>query len=95
MPKRVQRKRIKGYKNTGFYCGRPGKFGNPFSVKRFGRAGALRLFDAMLASPEQRKEHNYPTDEEIRAELRGKDLSCFCNLFEDCHVDRLLRISNS
>jgi len=55
----------------------------------------MQLFDAMLANPELRKEHLYPSDEEIKAELRGKDLLCWCNLYEDCHVSRLLEIANS
>ena len=56
---------------------------------------ALQLFDAMLANPELRKEYKYPSDEEIRNELRGLDLSCWCGVAEDCHVSRLLRIANS
>ena len=97
MPKRIQRKRLKGFRSGEgvVFCGRPSKFGNPFDVKKYGRNVALQLFDAMLANPEKRKEYNYPEDEEIRKELRGKDLSCFCAIYEDCHVDRLLKISNS
>jgi len=77
------------------FCGRPTKYGNPFRVGRYGRNVAMQLFDAMLANPELRKEHLYPSDEEIKAELRGKDLLCWCNLWEDCHVSRLLEIANS
>lgn len=32
--------------------------------------------------------------EVIRAELRGKDLACFCPLDRRCHVTTLLRIAN-
>jgi len=41
MPKRIQRKRTKGWKmpeNT-IYIGRPGKFGNPFTAKGCRDAG--------------------------------------------------------
>lgn len=31
----------------------------------------------------------------IRAELRGKDLACWCPLDEACHGDVLLEIANS
>jgi len=35
------------------------------------------------------------TVEEIIAELRGKDLACWCPLDRPCHADVLLRIANS
>jgi len=31
----------------------------------------------------------------IRAELRGKDLACFCPLDQPCHADVLLEIANN
>ncbi len=97
MPKRIQRQRTKGWRTpeNSRYCGRPTKYGNPFRVGRYGRNTAMQLFDAMLANPELRKEYMYPSDEEIKRELKGVDLSCFCKLYENCHVDRLLKISNS
>ena len=54
----------------------------------------MQLFDAMLANPELRKEYKYPSDEEIKRELKGLDLSCWCALFDNCHVSRLLEIAN-
>jgi len=36
----------------------------------------------------------YPTHDEIRAELRGKDLACWCPLDAPCHADVLLEIAN-
>lgn len=33
--------------------------------------------------------------EKIRAELRGKDLACWCPLGQPCHADALLEIANS
>lgn len=35
----------------------------------------------------------YPTVEEIRAELAGKDLACWCKLSDLCHADVLLSIA--
>ena len=97
MPVRIQRKRVKGWKSPegSRFCGRPTKYGNPFRVGTFGRHGALQMFDGMLANPERRKEYMYPSDEEIRRELKGLDLSCWCAVYEHCHVDRLLKIANS
>lgn len=36
----------------------------------------------------------YPTAEEIRTELRGRDLVCWCPLDQPCHADVLLEIAN-
>jgi hypothetical protein len=34
------------------------------------------------------------TTEEIRAELAGRDLACWCPLDQPCHADVLLKIAN-
>jgi len=36
-----------------------------------------------------------PTIDAIRAELRGKNLACFCKLDEPCHADVLLDLANA
>ena len=36
-----------------------------------------------------------PTKDEIRAELAGHDLMCWCGLDLPCHADVLLDIANS
>lgn len=36
----------------------------------------------------------YPLWAEIQAELRGKDLACWCPLDQPCHADVLLEIAN-
>ena len=36
-----------------------------------------------------------PTAEEIRADLAGKDLACWCSLDKPCHADVLIEIANS
>lgn len=36
----------------------------------------------------------YPTDAQIRAELAGRDLACWCPLDQPCHADVLLEIAN-
>ncbi len=35
-----------------------------------------------------------PTREQIRRELRGKNLACYCPLGDPCHRDVLLKIAN-
>lgn len=36
-----------------------------------------------------------PTCEEIKAELRGKNLACFCPIGSPCHADVLLEVANA
>lgn len=38
--------------------------------------------------------YTYPSVAEIRAELAGHDLACWCDLDEMCHADVLLEIAN-
>lgn len=38
---------------------------------------------------------DYPSIQEIRQELAGKDLLCWCPEAEPCHADELLRLANS
>ncbi|MEU1550252.1 DUF4326 domain-containing protein [Nocardia sp. NPDC005745] len=60
---------------------------------------AVDGFRNMLADPEARAINRYPSDEEIRAELRGKDLCCWCPLEDEdgnrvpCHADVLLQLA--
>jgi hypothetical protein len=105
MPERIQRKRTKGWKmppNT-VNVTRPGKWGNPARVgmwKGFTAADAVEAYRCW-----QRRDLSYrswegisgkpPTDEEIRRELRGKNLACFCPLDQPCHADVLLELANS
>ncbi len=93
-PKRIQRKRTKGFKmpeNT-IYVGRPGKWGNPFlECANRSRIDAVMQFQNNIT-----KQHiPYPTIQEIKNELHGKNLACWCPLTEPCHADALLIIANS
>ena len=92
MPKRVQRKRTKGWKTPegAVYVGRPTKWGNPFSIYEcgggdYGRGAAIACFRHNLTDAQK---------EAARAELRGKDLMCWCPLNKPCHADVLLEIAN-
>jgi hypothetical protein len=52
---RFQMSRRKGWRkppNT-VYVGRPGRFGNPFSVEEHGRATAIALYEAWILEPAQ------------------------------------------
>lgn len=101
--KRIQRKRIKDWKmpaNT-IYVGRPSKWGNPIKIgvvntlpQSFmhvvkNNDEAVRAYTEWIYE-DQRDEFR----EEIRKELKGKNLCCWCKLTEKCHADVLLRIAN-
>jgi hypothetical protein len=91
-PRRVQRRRTRGWRmppNT-IYVGRPSKWGNPFAKDEDPRY-AYTSYQMWL--------HDRPEGQQIateaRAELRGKNLACWCDVhFEYCHADILLRIAN-
>lgn len=108
MPARIQRKRTAGWRmpHGVIYVGRPGKWGNPFPAYDSStreRATATALFANLLATraahPNPEHVIAYPTDEEIRAELGGRDLACWCPLPapgqpDHCHAAVLLAVAN-
>jgi hypothetical protein len=88
-PIRIQRKRSKGWKmpeNT-VYVGRPTKWGNPFSVSAsMSRWTAVNEFRRTITRTKTSRDF---------AELRGKNLACWCPLDQPCHADVLLEIANA
>ena len=106
MPKRIQRKRAKGWRlPAGAVCvDRTTKWGNPFVVGRDAtRAGCVNLY-RLLAEGYLACSFKNVTPEAQRAarlamaaastELRGKDLACYCSLDGPCHADILLALAN-
>ena len=106
-PIRIQLSRAKGWRmpaNTVNVARGPGrKWGNPWVIRKTyyrdsdGTSGpvecaetSVRLFEEMLQIDLRR----YPSNDEIRAALRGKNLACWCKLDAPCHADVLLRIAN-
>lgn len=98
VPKRIQMRRDRPWRKDhpdAVIVARPTKWGNPFRVgeryltSKFGhakvrdRAHAVALFRA--------SRHARRPD---IAELRGKDLACWCPLDQPCHADVLLEIAN-
>lgn len=107
MPKRIQRKRTKGWRlPAGAVCvDRSTRWGNPFAVgttrphplEHLGpvevrdQHHAMVLFDNwLLTTPEGRRMAT-----QAKAELRGKDLACFCAEGTPCHGDVLIRVANA
>jgi hypothetical protein len=64
---------------------RPHKWRNPYTVEEHGRLEAIRLFCASVAGRHA----------EIRTDLRGRNLACYCEPDEACHADVLLAIANA
>lgn len=91
MPERVQLSRAKGWKmpaNT-VKVDRSTRWGNPNMVITHGYAGAVRRFEAELRAGILR----FSIDD-VRRELRGKNLACWCKPGVRCHADVLLRVAN-
>lgn len=98
-PQRIQRKRTKGWRrppNT-VIVDRTSRWGNPFRIGHpIGLHGwpaskddVIRFFEQALRAGE------LPfTIDDVRRELRSKDLACFCATWAPCHADVLLEIAN-
>jgi len=105
MPKRIQRKRTKGWRMPAgaVYVGRPSKWGNPFTGP-----DAFECYKAIVTQPltainalawEQAGGdlsilHAIASQGVRLAKLMGKDLACWCPLDKPCHADVLLEIVN-
>ncbi len=90
-PLRIQRKRSKGWRmpEGAVNCTRPGRWGNPYRREEFPDAEQCLMAFRLLVETEPE------TIAEIKAELRGKQLACWCRLDKPCHVDILCEIANS
>jgi len=87
MPK-VLNKHIDKIPADAIYIGRPSKWGNPFQItERSNRECVVNLFRQLVESNDEFKL-------QIKNELAGKDLVCFCAP-KMCHGDVLLEIANS
>ena len=78
------------------YIGRPDKWGNPFIVGVHGTRGYcvdqhIKWIDRMIKGPNGEVP---PSKAEIKAELKGKRLGCWCSDDQRCHGDYLATIAN-
>ena len=90
MPRRYQRSRRKGARlpDRVVVVTRPTKWGNPRPLS-LGRAEAVRRYEADL-----RAGRLAVSVDDVRRELRGRDLACYCPLDIPCHADVLLDVAN-
>ncbi|HZY69327.1 MAG TPA: DUF4326 domain-containing protein [Devosia sp.] len=86
---------------------RPGRWGNPFTIAetaaRYGldaeaaQAKAVELCGRWLRGelPPELSPGEPPSRDDIRAELAGHNLACWCRPGTPCHADVLLTLANS
>jgi hypothetical protein len=86
-PRRIQLRRTKGWRKPegAVVVARPSRWGNPY------RVGPDRTAEEAVASY---RDHVTDRVDEIRAELAGRDLCCWCPLDRPCHADVLLELAN-
>lgn len=86
MPK-VYNKYHKDAPKDAVYIGRPSKWGNPFEVGKDGTREEVikRYWDMLYTKPD--------LVDQIKAELKGKDLVCWCAP-RPCHGDVILEVAN-
>jgi len=94
-PKRIQRKRTRGWKMPEgvVYVGRPTKWGNPWAERLTptAREDSISNYrEYIIANQRGSERFRKPL-----AELRGKDLACWCPLGQPCHADVLLELANA
>ena len=108
MPRRIQRKRGKGFNlqaastnpNGYRYVGRGSRWGNPFTVGEKIEDDAVPngyfIVDeaTCLELFENHCGHQLMDDPAWLEPLRGKDLACWCPEGSPCHADILLRLAN-
>lgn len=86
MPK-VHNKYHRTASSDAVYIGRGSPYGNPFVIGKHGtRDEVCDKFESMLLATPQLLAR-------VKADLKGKDLVCFCAP-KRCHGDTLLRIAN-
>jgi hypothetical protein len=65
----------------------------PGTEGRETRSAAVKAFEHIFRFPLS-YDPDYPDVEEIRGELAGHDLACWCPLDQPCHADVLLELAN-
>jgi hypothetical protein len=90
---RFQLHRTKGWRKPEqvVVVARPSQWGNPYVVGVDGnRAECVELYHGALERGELRF-----TAADVRRELSGRDLACWCRLDQVCHADLLLQMANA
>jgi Domain of unknown function (DUF4326) len=94
VPQRIQLSRRAGWRKPAgvVVVARPSRWGNPFVIRAGrSRADVVEQFERALLDDDVAMTF---TVADVRRELAGRDLACWCPLDERCHADVLLRIAN-
>jgi hypothetical protein len=89
MPQRIKLSRIPGWRKPAgaVVVSRPSRWGNPFPVAEFGRDEAIRRYRELLTDTPG-------LVDEMKRDLAGRDLACWCKPGQPCHADVLLDLAN-
>jgi hypothetical protein len=97
MPERIRLSRAKGWRkpDNTVVVARPTRWGNPFAIGTPASGGMSREV-AVARFQEELLAGRLPFGvDDVKAELRGKNLACWCSLDGPCHGDVLLEVANS
>lgn len=83
---RIWNKRTESPPPEAIYVGRPSRWGNPYKIGKLSRQEAVDRFEMLLEDSPDRQADVY-------AELRGKDLVCWCAPLP-CHAEVLMKVAN-
>ena len=92
MPERIRLRRTTGWRKPegAIVVARPTRWGNPYIVsEQQTREQAVDNFRQALV--EGRLQNSV---EDVREQLVGQNLACWCPLEQPCHADVLLEIAN-
>lgn len=79
---------------------RPGKWGNLYTIgndmvkKLYWKPTEVETAEMAVKCFRTWIEYKLQTDKNYLAELKGKNLACFCKLTDCCHADVLLELAN-
>jgi hypothetical protein len=91
MPRRFRLSRKKGARKPAgaIVISRPSKWGNPHKIGRLTREQAIAAYKRDLYAGKLRF-----TLADVKRELKGRDIACWCRLEDACPGDLLMAIAN-
>jgi hypothetical protein len=93
-PHRIQLRRTRGWRKPdgAVVVSRPSRWGNPHPFREPTAEERARVVALCRADLENGR-LDYTVDD-VRRELAGRDLACWCPLDHPCHADVLLEVAN-
>jgi hypothetical protein len=93
-PRRVQLRRTRGWRKPEgvVVVSRPSPWGNPHPFTKATPAERARVVELYRLDLEAGRLDF--TEDDVRRELAGRDLGCWCPLDGPCHADVLLEVAN-